>query len=387
MKNSINGRIDDIEALRAIAVAITIVDHLPFLLPWNPSALGHLQQWFNFWSGVDLFFAISGFVIAKSVLAQLDGTRDRAMFWRNAIAFWIRRIYRIWPSSLVWMVIVVMLSVALRNTGLMQSPRQNFADLIAVVLQVANFHWAFCHATHREFCGDIGVWWSLSLEEQFYIALPIFAWVFKKRLPYFLAAVALIQIALHRDFPGFLWYIRTDAICLGVLLAYFTRTSIYQEMKPTFMARRWVALPIVAFAIVLLISIPENNSGKPVIVSFSTGLIALVSLALVFVASYNGDYIVRAKALKPIFLWAGSRSYSIYLIHLPAMILTRALWYFVTPQGTVFTGAYFLRFFSIWLVLTLGLSELNYRALEQPLRRRGREVAKRFQRAYSEERL
>jgi peptidoglycan/LPS O-acetylase OafA/YrhL len=379
LKNSTDGRIDDIEALRAIAVTITIFDHLLFLMPWNPSGLSHLYQWFNFWAGVDLFFAISGFVIAKSLFNQLDGTRDSITFWRGAIAFWIRRIYRIWPSSLLWMIIVVVLSVALRNTGLMQSPRQNFADLTAVVLQVANFHWAFCHATHREFCGDIGVWWSLSLEEQFYIVLPICAWIFKKRLAYFLGGVALLQLFLHREFPSFLWYVRTDAICLGVLLAYFTRTKIYRELRPTFLECRWLALPIVALAVVLLISLPENDSGKPVIVTFTTGLVALVSVALVFVASFNSDYIVRARMLKSIFLWVGSRSYSIYLIHLPAMIITRAIWYFIEPQGTVFAGNFFLRFFSVWFVLMLGLSELNYRLLEQPLRRKGRVVARRFQ--------
>lgn len=380
MKNATNGRIDDIEALRAIAVAITMLDHLIFLLPWNPPVLSHALQWFNFWTGVDLFFAISGFVIAISLFNQLEATQDSMTFWRNTVAFWIRRIYRIWPSSLLWMVVVVGLSIVLRNTGLMQSPRQNFADLVAVVLQVANFHWAYCHATQRGYCGDIGVWWSLSLEEQFYIALPIFALIFKRRLACFLGAVAFVQLFLHRNFPDFLWYVRTDAICLGVLLAYFTRTNIYRELKPTFMERRWLAVPIVCVAILLLVSLPENYAAKPVVVSFSTGLVALVSIALVFVASFNRDYIVRSKTLKHLFLWGGSRSYSIYLIHLPAMIMTRALWYYIEPQGTVFAGNYFLRFFSVWLFLMLGLSEVNYRVLELPLRRKGREVAARFQR-------
>ncbi len=294
------------------------------------------------------------------------------------IAFWIRRFYRIWPSSLLWMVVVVLLSAALRNTGLMMSVRSNFADLTAVVLQVANFHWAYCHAVNRAYCGDIGVWWSLSLEEQFYLAIPILMWVMRKRLPYFLGAVVLIQMFLDRPFLGPLWYVRTDSICFGVLLAYFERTTLYKDVKPVFMERRWIAIPLVGFSVVLLASLAQSFTDKPVIVPFTTGLIAAISAFLVFIGSYNNDYIVRSKALKPIVLWAGSRSYSIYLIHLPTIVMTKALWRFIEPSGTVFTGNYFLRFFFVWLAMTLILSELNYRLLEQPFRINGRDAPRRF---------
>ncbi|WP_250477394.1 acyltransferase [Caballeronia sp. INML1] len=378
MKTVADKRIDDIEALRAIAVAITILDHLPHLFPWHISGVSHVLKWFNFWSGVDLFFAISGFVIARGLFGQLEAVKDSDTYWRNMIAFWIRRFYRIWPSSLLWMVVVVLLSAALRNTGLMMSVRSNFADLTAVVLQVANFHWAYCHAVNRAYCGDIGVWWSLSLEEQFYLAIPILMWVMRKRLPYFLGAVVLIQMFLDRPFLGPLWYVRTDSICFGVLLAYFERTTLYKDVKPVFMERRWIAIPLVGFSVVLLASLAQSFTDKPVIVPFTTGLIAAISAFLVFIGSYNNDYIVRSKALKPIVLWAGSRSYSIYLIHLPTIVMTKALWRFIEPSGTVFTGNYFLRFFFVWLAMTLILSELNYRLLEQPFRINGRDAPRRF---------
>lgn len=93
-------RIDDIEVLRGIAVAITFYAHVgASLFVWGDSTHKFLLQYLDFWAGVDLFFVISGFVIARDLLPRLRTAINTQDFWRITIAFWIRRAFRILPSA------------------------------------------------------------------------------------------------------------------------------------------------------------------------------------------------------------------------------------------------------------------------------------------------
>lgn len=372
-------RIDDIEALRGIAVIFTILQHIPLLLPWGSTALSLANRYVTLWSGVDLFFAISGFVIARDILNKLDSANGCEQFWRVAFAFWIKRIFRIWPTSWLWIIIPMVWGIIFSKSGDLFSFRENLADFVAIVMQVQNFHVWLCNAKNlTDQCGIGGTWWSLSLEEQFYIALPLAAFVFRKRLSYFLSAAVLLQLFLPRPTWSLLWAVRTDAIALGALLAIFSQRSLWRLLEPTFMTRPRYRLPTVALLIFLLASLPYSDE-KVNIVPFSTGLVAIVSVIFVFIASFNGDYIVRNRAAKSIMLWIGSRSYSLYLIHWPAMRLTHALWWAVEPTGTVFGSNYSIRYLTVWFAITFACSELNYRFIEQPMRKKGRDIAARLQ--------
>lgn len=374
-------QIDDIEALRAIAIAFTLLTHLPNLFPWGNRFLAAESSYFGFFTGVDLFLAVSGFVIARGLLKKFDSSTTREMWFRTLFAFWIRRAYRIWPTSWLWLSVIVIGS-AVTTPSIFGPMHVLVSDSAAVLMQVANIHWWKCvsaSASGYE-CGSTTVWWSLSLEEQFYIALPFAALFFRKRLPLFLIVVVLAQLFLDRPNWGMsiFYYIKTDAISLGVLIAILSSSEIYRIMEPTFLDRRSVGAPVVCL-LILLLAITAGHGDKIDPVPFSTGLIAMISAILVFVASYNKDYIVRSKLLKPAFLWLGSRSFAIYLIHVPAMILTHHLWNLIMPEGTVFGGKYTLRFSITWLVMTVLLSEANFRFVETPLRRKGWEVAKRME--------
>lgn len=377
MKDRVASRIDDIEALRAVAVLFTIFYHTSALIRWDIPSIDHVRRFLTFWTGVDLFFAISGFVIARDLLDKLDTNGFSERFCRVTLAFWIKRVYRILPTSFLWASITLLASVALRHTDLMHSVQANVADFAAVVAQVYNFHWSLCHEPYQ--CGDMGPWWSLSLEEQFYIVLPVAALVFRKRLPYVLVVIVIAQFFVHRTPATLLMFVRSDALCLGVLLAIFSRHPLYKIVEPTVLKRQRFALPIVALLVFLLAALPEDGPEKLVIVSFSTGLVALTSAALVFIASFNRDYIIRGAFAKAVFVWIGTRSYALYLIHVPAAFATRAFWRFVEPSGTVFGPRYNLRFLLVWAVTTVILVEFNYRFVEQPLRKRGRDVAKRVE--------
>lgn len=372
MTTAVHKRIDDIEALRAFAVVFTLLEHVRYVYFWNGRFTQTVDHFFSFTTGVDLFLCISGFVIARSLLGELAAAPDRTSFWKSVIAFWIRRVYRTWPTSLLWLGVIVVASALFREPGFFFGFRENLANAAAVLTQTANFYGMAC--LPRNDCGGAGPWWSLSLEEQFYLLLPLTILISGKRLPIVLSVVAVAQLFLPRPGWSFLWVFRTDALALGVLLAIFSRSALYRMLDPKFMARGNRAIAVVGLLLFLLAELPDAGS-KLSVIPFPTGMIALVSLALVAIASFDRGYIARGW-VKPVLLWVGSRSYSIYLIHWVSMEATKTLWWYAEPKGTHFDGTYSIKFGVVWLVTTLIVSELNYRFLETPLRKRGAHVAR-----------
>ena len=105
-------------------------------------------------------------------------------------------------------------------------------------------------------------------------------------------------------------------------------------------------------------------------------MIALISVLLVWIASYNDNLFMPAP-LRDLFVWLGARSYAIYLIHIPAFFLTREIWTRMNPE-TVAGPEAFVPYLLSAGVLILVCSELNYRWVEQPLRRKGAAIADRM---------
>lgn len=122
-------------------------------------------------------------------------------------------------------------------------------------------------------CDAAAPWWSLSLEEQFYIALPLTTLLLGKRLRYALLAIVAVQFFLPRTPASFLYYIRTDAIALGVLLAMFRTMPFPLKLEPTFMSKKKYAIPVLAVCLLLLFMLANAKTTREVTPS-ATGLIA-----------------------------------------------------------------------------------------------------------------
>jgi peptidoglycan/LPS O-acetylase OafA/YrhL len=114
------------------------------------------------------------------------------------------------------------------------------------------------------------------------------------------------------------------------------------------------------------------------LVPFRIGLVAILSAALVLIASYDQDYLCPNGPLKQIMLWIGARSYALYLTHIPAYLAAREIWFRIEPPDTVFDSAYGLRLGLTATVLLLLFTEANYRFIEVPFRRRGARIAERL---------
>lgn len=368
-------RIMDIEVLRAIAVLGVLFHHLQGSLFSDPvPLLEKIHAWAQPWWGVDLFFAISGFVIARSLIPALRRCSTRQEYWEQTRNFWLRRAFRLLPSAWLWLALMLLACVFLNRSGAFGTLSANLQATLAGVLQYANFRFADSFF-HYEY-GSSFVYWSLSLEEQFYLLFPLLIVACRKHLMWVLLALVALQLFTMRT--PMLMVIRTDALALGVLLAMWSARPGYQRWEPTFLRRPWAGL---AALLIIGAVLSFMATDRFTFANYRIGSIAVLSALLVWIASYNRNYLLPAGAVQTLMAWIGSRSYGIYLIHIPAYQLVRELIYRLQGAGLPSPAGHPVITLLIAGGLIVLLSELNYRWIEMPMRNRGATLVKRLETA------
>jgi peptidoglycan/LPS O-acetylase OafA/YrhL len=369
-----DGKIHDIEVLRAFAVSFTLFGHAAELLFWGSPTIHWMA--YSLWTGVDLFFCISGFVIARGLLENLPSQTNWSAFINFAVPFWIKRIFRIWPSAFFWLGATLMLTLAANRSGAFGSVWTNLGDTWPAVLQVENLHYIRCLYYKIGVCSTVdGIYWSLSLEEQFYCVFPILLFLLGRRLliPVLFIGIA-IQLPLSRSAVNWdpMWGVRTDALMLGILIAATRSLPLTKHLEPTFL-KGWRAIAFLGLCTSLLATLSHSLA----IVPFYTGLIAIVSAIMVFVASFDKGYTFPEGWFKQVLIYVGTRSYALYITHNPMYFLTREIASRLLP-GVEFDASYTALFVGIALPLSFGAAELTFRIIETPLRLRGRTIAAAF---------
>src|SRR5699024_656093 len=109
---------------------------------------------------------------------------------------------------------------------------------------------------------------------------------------------------------------------------------------------------------------------------YRVNLMAVGCGILVWLASFNKNYILPAGWLQKALVWAGLRSYAIYLIHIPAFYATRELGARLGLGQTFSIPSWLLA--ALVTAVIFCLAELNFRIVETPLRQKGRRIAKRY---------
>lgn len=368
MKNAI----EDIELLRGFAVLLVVVHHAQSnLISWTTPALTRFYSYFGGWVGVDLFFAVSGFVIARSLVPRLHAQPDGAAARRETLSFWMRRAWRLLPSAWLWLLVILLATLTFNSSGVFGSLEANLEASVAAVLQVANIR--FAQAFMQWEYGSSFVYWSLALEEQFYLLFPLLILLSRRWLPYVLLGLVALQLFMPRSVM--LMMFRTDALALGVLIALWSAQPSYRRLQPALLAHRGLGVGVL---LVLLLCLCALGSEPLTMFSMRIGAIALLAAALVWLASYDRNFLWPDGAFKRLMIWFGTRSYAIYLIHIPAFFFTREIYYRLYPQQGDFGDSFFYPFVLTAAVLIVVLSELNYRLIECPLRERGKQIAQRL---------
>ena len=376
-KNYRSYYITDIEVLRAIAILLVMFGHINrYLIPFDIPYVKEIYKHFNGGKGVQLFFVISGFVIAKSLIPKLEKSSSKVEFFRFSIVFWIRRFWRLIPSAWLWLFIPFLLFILFEETGGFGTLLGNLNGLFAGLLNIFNIYFWKIFG-NGEFNNSMFVHWTLSLEIQFYTILPFIIFFSKKNLPYVLLIIVFLQLVLFQSIiPG---AFRVDGFFIGILLAIWQgRGRTYFEFDPTFLNNpfaRFTLLSLLTLSLMFL-SGPHHLIPKRWAISLAT----IISAGLVYIATYDKDYFIRKDLLKKIFLWIASRSYALYLIHIPVYKTIKVVFVEFWPES--YQGTEWLLPSSTYLLCVLFctaiLSELNFRFIEEPLRQKGRTLAKNF---------
>lgn len=359
-------RNNEIEVLRAVGIIFVIMSHLNLFITWNPAWLVSLYAHSYFWGGVDLFFCVSGFVITKNII-KLTEISDKKEFWLETLSFWIRRFYRLVPAAWFFIILKILLSIFFVNAYFIGTPSTNIIDFVAQAFHLSNFRYYYCNIGFST-CGTNPIYWSLSLEEQVYILLPIAIYFLRNKLQYLLIALIFIQFPIERQLFSLGWLIRTDAIAWGCLIAIFSNTSLYKLVTPVFL-KSWLSRSICI--IVSLGALAVFARGE--VVPFSIGMMAITCAIMVFVSSYNEGFAFTYLRNNFVMMWIASRSYSIYLSHVICFAIVHN--YLVYAYGSVNgTDTFKILFFGA--LLTITASEFSYKLIESPLRKKGKEISK-----------
>ena len=329
--------------------------------------------------GVDLFLVISGYVIAGSVMeSQAGGAPRRALMF----AFWVKRIFRLLPAAWTWILLAAVLQLTVANvTGIDYALRDIVIRSAAAAFNFMNFYVPLCIA---EASGDFCLWqnytghyWSLSLEEQFYLVFPLlFFFLPRKALIALLVCAIALQFTWHRPFFTLPWYLKTDALSWGILLAFLAQTSGYARARELLNGLKF-PLPVAGFALLIFLPwVASDIQGMgPQMHAYGVGVVALLCAAIVLLATPDRGVYAPGRHYRSLMFYLGSRSYALYLCHLvifmtlrdlSAAHITDADWWTSILLATVGTG------------LTLASAELTYRLIEVPIRARGREIAGRL---------
>lgn len=370
----------EIEHLRAVAIVITLAAHVSFMMPYHSGVLTDiLFNYYSAWVGVDLFFCISGYVIAASAAQHFDNARENGHYALAVKQFWTKRCFRLLPSAWLWVLIPMGLSLYFNDSGTFGSFKQNLVSLTAVLSFTGNL----ANITGLSL-GPNGVYWSLALEEQFYFIFPLFLFAITgndKRLKILLLLIAIQFVIPRNPFGAYpenlIASFRIDGLMWGIALYLFSKTSSYKMLQPKGLATRPVFALLLCFLLIYLLgAIPGQLSNMPI----TLGLVALLSMILVWLASYQQGLVLDIKGLRNILQWLGSRSYGLYLIHVPVYRFTLEAWTRYCEKNEIaLDGSLTAEMLVSAALLMIICAELNYRFVEMPLRNKGRAIAQRME--------
>ncbi len=330
----------EIEGLRAIAVVSVLLYHAQFGISGG-------------YIGVDVFFVVSGFLITRLLV------RERVATGRISLrTFYARRARRLLPAATLVLVAVVAASYLLLNP---LRAHDTAVDASWAAVFAANIHFARVGTDYLASSAAPSLlqhWWSLAIEEQFYLVWPgvlALAWWAWRRVH--AAALMVCAVVLVGSFAVGWWLVddnpvwayfapwaRAWELALGGLctLIWSRRDRIFGRA-----ALGWVGMAAMGFSAVVF----DRSTVFPGVAA----LVPVLGAAAVILSIGSAGSPGRLLSLKPL-QWVGGRSYGLYLWHWPVLVLVEERWGRTAEWRA---GA---------LALSAALAAATYVLVEQPVR-------------------
>ncbi|BCM18789.1 O-acetyltransferase OatA [Mesorhizobium sp. J8] len=347
----------DIEGLRALAVAGVVAFH--FGLTALPGGF----------AGVDIFFAISGYLITRHLVAEISDTGRL-----DLLRFYARRARRLLPAALF------VIAATLAAGAVILSPEEQalyskgamFAS--AYMINLWLIRWSFDYFANDATSNPFIHYWSLSVEEQFYLAWPallmLAAWMKpgKRAIIVAIGVVGLVSFILcawltsvSQPWAFYFSPLRAWEFAAGGL-ASMVPARLLQERPLLGRALSLAGLAMIGAAYLTFSEDAPFPGFLALLPVAGTVLLLKAGAAGArdgYSPNYEPNWVNAALALPPL-QWTGKLSYSIYLWHWPVIVYAGMLAPELTPAGRLSC-----------LALTLALSALSYYAIENPIRRNG----------------
>jgi peptidoglycan/LPS O-acetylase OafA/YrhL len=357
-------RLPALDGLRGLAILSVLAWHyVASIAPWDAAwASGARAALAYAWTGVDLFFVLSGFLVGGIVLDQRDAPNLLRVFYA-------RRALRILP--LYWLLLAAFVaSGALLAGGLAEGAREwlhgNPHSLLTYLVFGQNLATGFLSPEVAE-PGWVNVTWSLAVEEHFYLVVPLAMRALPLRaIPWALGAAVAAGPALRwatmERFGAASVYVlthcRVDAIVLGVLCAWAVRQpAVRARLRPRALGAAALALG----ALLVAAQLVDVGRAFPV-AAYSVAALLYACVLLLVVVAEGGPVarLLRAAPLQRV----GLLAYGLYLLHQPVNGLLHALVLgeapgLATPAAAALTACA--------LAVTFALAELSWRFVERPL--------------------
>jgi len=311
---------------------------------------------------VSTFFTLSGFLITNLLVREWEKNNNIEL-----LRFWGRRLRRLMPAALA---AIALIGIVWWRIGTPEQLSSMRGDMLSSLGYMANWHlWSTGVSYGNLFSQPTPLqhFWSLAVEEQFYLVFPVVVVVLmriggRRLLAGACVVVAFASLALmwlqRADFDRI--YYGTDTrvaeLLFGVLLAIWwsgraRNTTSRSRREPFFDVAALLAFAAILFAWHLV------NEASPQLAKGGFPLYAVMSTILIYVCTRAGW---TSRVMSNAFLrWAGLTSYGLYLYHWPVFIL-------LSPERT---GIALAPLFVIRMAVTIALALASYYLLEMPVRR------------------
>ncbi|MBU3688462.1 MAG: hypothetical protein B7C54_12070 [Acidimicrobiales bacterium mtb01] len=307
---------------------------------------------------VSLFFTLSGYLITQLILDEFDSTGRFSL-----LEFWSRRFRRLMPAALLGIALIAGLALIVES---LRSPRLR-GDLGAALGYVANWRFASSSQTYADLFANgaspVQHFWSLAIEEQFYVVFPLLMaglLLRARRSVVFVLAglmVASVLFGLLADSRNLIYYgthVRAAELLAGAVLATIMPIgrAISSRTANAFATIATIGVVLLGAA-VATISIDDG-------IVYSGGLAAfsLVSVAVILGSLVPGpvNWLMSRRPLVAI----GRASYGLYVFHWPVIIV-------LDDDRLGFGG---LGLVIVRIAVTVAITMLSYFLIENPVRRR-----------------
>lgn len=350
------GHIPALDGVRGVAILLVMLFHFALEIDRHSPFWDGLRSLFGFgWSGVDLFFVLSGFLITGILL-------DTKTAENYFLSFYARRFLRIFPAY-YFALLALMLAAWLTPALAAWLPPHGDWRVYVAYLQ----NWPVLLAQPAQ--ALVGHLWSLAVEEQFYLVWPLVIFALSTRAALITAAalslgalsLRLVLIGMGVDSESIYrnTFSRLDALLIGAIIAIAVRDPrVPAWVRPR--AKLLVAAGCGLLAFVPVYARSLSNHSLRVLGLGMTLIAAAYGLFLLTLVASPNDSPWRRRWSAPGLRMLGKYSYGMYLVHPPAYHLVR---YLEERLGLPSTGPWNI---PLAIGATLLIALLSFHLLESP---------------------